>query len=144
MTLVASKAAKAGATQAVKHRLKDPPIGELVDTLFEIREEKRAKEEELKEIEARYNAAEQRLMEKLETEKTEKGSGKYASCSISSSVVPQVEDWDALYKFIARTKYFHLLQRRPSTAACRELFESKGSIPGVTPVVVKKLNLRST
>jgi sarcosine oxidase delta subunit len=48
---------------------------------------------------------------------------------------PSVTDWDAFYKFIHENKYFHLLERRPHTAGCRELFQMRGAIPGVVPFV---------
>lgn len=118
-------------------------IGGLTDRLVDLRESKRALEEQIAAIEAEYKALEEQLMEKLDSEGTDKGAGKKGSCSISSSIVAQVDDWDAFYAFIGKNKYYHLLQRRPADAACRELFESKGSIPGVTPFSKRRLNLRS-
>jgi hypothetical protein len=63
--------------------------------------------------------------------------------SITESVRPSVENWDDFYRFIHRHKYYHLLDRRPSVTGCRELFETKGNIPGVVPFTKRKINLRS-
>lgn len=136
-------AEKAAAVRKTTNRLKDATIGGLTDQLHDIREKKRALDAQVTAAEAEYKAVEEQLMELLDAQSTDKGSGKKASVSITSSVVAQVDDWDALYKYVKRTGYFHLFQRRVSDPACRELFEQKGSIPGVSPFTRKKLNLRS-
>lgn len=143
MALTTTRAEKAATTQRVKNKLTGASIGELIDQLDEIRERKRGKEEELKTIEAQYAATEQQVLEHLTNEKLDQAGGSKATASISRVTVAQVEDWDALFKYVKRTGYFHLFQRRLSDPACRELFESKGSIPGVTPFTKTKLNLRS-
>lgn len=127
---------------AVKSRLAGT-IGGLTDQLITLREQKRALEEQVKAVEMEIEALSEQLMQKLDAEGTDKGAGKLGSCSISTSIVPNVDDWDAFYAYIHKNKYYHLLQRRTSDAACRELFEQKGSIPGVTPFSKRRLNLRS-
>ena len=72
-----------------------------------------------------------------------KSTGSKATVSISTSVKPSVEDWDAFYAYIHKNKYYHLLERRPSVTGCRELFDHKGAIPGVVPFTQRKLNIRS-
>lgn len=119
------------------------PIGPTIDKLHALREKKRALEAEVKKIEGEYAGLEEQLMEKLSADGLDKATGKAASVSITSNVVGNVVDWDALNKYIKRTGYFHLYQRRVSDPACRELFETKGSIPGVEPFTKKRLNLRS-
>ena len=118
-------------------------IGGITDSMWKLREDKRKLEEEIKIIEEQYRSLEEQLMTKLDAEGTEKGSGKHATVSISSSVVGNVTDWDALNAYIKKTGYFHLYQRRVSDPAIRELFESKGSVPGVEPFTKRKLNIRS-
>jgi hypothetical protein len=106
-------------------------IGELADALFTAREVIRGLEEQVKEARERYALVEEELFAAAEAQKTLTGKGSKAAFSIGESVVPQVVDWDAFYKFIAKNKYYHLLERRPSVTGCRELFETKGAIPGV-------------
>jgi hypothetical protein len=55
------------------------------------------------------------------------------TAALKSSVVPNVKDWDAFHQYIAENGYFHLLDRRPNAAGCREAFERFGAIPGVEP-----------
>jgi hypothetical protein len=139
---MARAAVKDAATaKAVKLRLVGT-IGGMTDEMFDLREKKRALEAQIAEIEEQYKAIEEKLMERLEAEGTDKGAGKKASCSITSSVVANVTDWDEFGAFILKHKYLHLLQRRVSDPAVRELFETKGKVPGVEPFTKKKLNLR--
>lgn len=117
-------------------------IGELADALFEIRERKTEAEQVVKAIEEEYRKVEAELYEVADGQQTLTGKGKKASFSIGESVVPQVKDWDAFYKFIYKNKFAHLLERRPSVTGCRELFDTKGAIPGVEKFTKRKINLR--
>lgn len=118
-------------------------LGSAIDALWALREKKRKLETQVKEIEAAIADSETQVMELMDKEGVEKTTGKKASVSITSNVVPQVEDWDAFYAYIHRNKYYHLLERRPSVTGCRELFETKGKLPGVLPFTKRKLNLRT-
>jgi hypothetical protein len=118
-------------------------IGGMVDELHELRERKRALEAQVSEIETKYSEIEQQLLAKLEAENSDKGSGKKASVSVTSTIVATVTDWDALYAYIQKHKYWHLLQRRPSDPAFRELWEQGKKVPGAESFSRKKLNLRS-
>ncbi len=117
-------------------------IGPATDKLFELREKKRLLMVEVEKVDAEYDELETSLFEKLDAEGTTKGAGTKATCSISESVVPAVNDWDLFHEFIRKKKYMHLLQRRTSDAAVRELFEKGIKVPGVDQFVKRRLNLR--
>lgn len=139
----AAKKAPAPATKvAATKRL--PSLGAQIDALFHLREKLReiqAKEKEQQELIA---AAEVVLMETMEREGVDKSTGKLASVSVSENGIGNVTDWDAFWAFIFKNKYSHLLQRRVSDPAIRELFETKGKVPGVELFMKRKLNLRKT
>lgn len=118
-------------------------LGSLIDKYQKVREQKRAAEEKVKEINGQLEEVEGEIFAAMESAGVEKAAGKLASASISSSTVPQVQDWDEFYKYIGRKKYFHLLERRPSATGCRELFDMGQKIPGVEPFVKRKLNIRT-
>jgi hypothetical protein len=117
-------------------------IGELADEMFAVREKKKLAEELVKAIGEELALAEQALMEAADAQQTTAGKGKLASFTVGESVVPQVKDWDAFYKYIYKNKFAHLLERRPSVTGCRELFDTKGAIPGVEKFTKRKINLR--
>jgi hypothetical protein len=121
----------------------DGTIGSRIDSLNELREQKRQLEEQIKVIEGSYHTLEEALMEDLKTQGMDKATGKKATVSISSITVGNLVDDKAFFAYVKKTGYFHLMQRRLSDPAIRELLESKGSIPGVEPFVKKRLNLRA-
>lgn len=119
-------------------------LGEEIDRLFEIREKIREAEDLAKSHRAVYDAMEASVLQRLKDEGMAKATGRLASVAITESIVPQVEDWDAFYKYIGRNKAFHLLERRPSAGAYRELMAQRTKpLPGVVPFTKQKLSLRT-
>ena len=119
------------------------PIGPTIDKLNDLREAKRKLEAQIKTIEEEYDELETQLFAKFDAEGTNRGNGKNASASVSSSVVGNVTDWDKFNAFVKKTGFFHLFQKRLSDAAVRELFEQGKKIPGCEPFTKRRLNLRS-
>ena len=118
-------------------------VGSTIDKLWAKREEKREAEAKVTVIAAEIAVIEESLMARMDTEETSKSQGKKASVSITSSIVATVEDWDAFHTFVAQIKYFHLLQKRVSDPAVRELWDAGKKVPGVQPFSKRKLNVRS-
>lgn len=123
----------------------DPPAttGGIIDSLWKHREKKRKLEAEIVEVEALIKTDEDKLMERLNSEGLDKATGTKASVSITSTVTASVEDWDAFWVYVIKNKYTHLLQRRVSDPAYRELLEHGKKVTGVVPFVKKRVNLRS-
>ena len=118
-------------------------IGKAIDELWALREQKRGLESQVKEIEGQIADKESIVFERLDAEDTQVGKGGKASISISTSTSFNIDDFDIFTKFIKKTGYFHLMQRRVSEVAARELFVQKGAVPGLSPFTKRKLNLRS-
>ena len=118
-------------------------IGAKIDQLHFLREQKRALEGEIKQLSEQMSALESALIDQMDVEGVSKSTGATATVSITASVRPSVDNWDAFYAYIHRYKYYHLLERRPSVTGCRELLETKGKIPGVVPFTQRKLNIRT-
>lgn len=129
------------AVAAAKGRL--VPLGALIDALWQKREEKKRAAEVVTKIEEEIALQEEALLARLEAEGTDAAKGKLASVSVGSSVVGNVTDWDAFWAFIFKKKYTHLLQRRLSDPAIRELFEAGTKVPGIEPFTKKRLNVRT-
>lgn len=117
--------------------------GTTIDTMWELREKKRALEASVKDVESQIADLESKLMEDMQANGVDKMTGKHASVSITSTVVANVEDWDAFWAYIHKMKYGHLLQRRVSDPAYRELLDLGKKIPGTQPFTKKRLNLRA-
>lgn len=122
---------------------KPQTIGSLIDALHAKKLEVKAALAEMNRLIEEADRLELQIIDRLDAEESATGSGKRAAATVNESVVPQVQDWDALYAYIHENKYYHLLQRRPSSPGCRELFEQQKQIPGVVPFTKRTLNLRS-
>lgn len=131
------------ATQVAIQLTADGTLGGRIDSLNELREAKRKLEAEIKTIDETYGKLEEELLEMLEKQGMDKATGKAATVSISRSTSASIEDDTAFFAYVKKTGHFHLLQRRLSDPAVRELLESKGSIPGLKPFTKKRLNLRA-
>lgn len=114
-------------------------LGNEVDQLLSLEAEAKAMEKDLaalkKVIESRKGA----LLELMDTQNLGSAGGRLGVIKVQETTVPSVQDWDKFYEYIKSNDYFHLLQRRPSSTGCRELFERNGSIPGVVPFVKREL-----
>lgn len=102
------------------------------DKIWEIKSKIKKLSDQITDLEVEQKGLEADLM--VQAEKAgglTAGKGKNSSFLIAPAIVPQVSDWDRFYKYIGRMKYYHLLERRPSVTGCRELWETKGEIPGV-------------
>ena len=117
--------------------------GTTVDKLVALRNKKRDLEASVKSLEGQIEELQSQLLEEMESAGVDKFSGKLGTVSISTNVVANVEDWDALYPYIAKNKLWHLLQRRVSDPAYRELLDAGKKVPGVQPFSKKRLNLRA-
>lgn len=126
-----------------KLKTKPASLGAVIDQIWAAREEKRRLEAEVGEIEAKISELEQQLIERLDAEGLDRATGSKATVSVSTNTVANVTDWDAFWQFILKNKYTHLLQRRVSDPAYRELLEQGKKVPGVEPFLKRRLNVRS-
>ena len=118
-------------------------LGSLIDGIWELREQKRALEAQVKKVEEDIASKEAALIERMDKEGVDKSTGRMASVAISENVVPQTVDWDLFFAYVIKTKQGHLVERRPSVTGCRELWEQKGKIPGLVPFIKRRVNVRT-
>lgn len=117
-------------------------LGQKIDALQRLKAHKRELMAVVDQVQKQIDMAEAGLLAAMEMQDVKRSTGSLATASIVESIVPQVQDWDAFYEYIYRHRYGHLLDRRPSTSGCRELFETQGVIPGVVPFT--KRSVRTT
>lgn len=105
----------------------------IIDRLSQLRDQKRELEKEVKEIEDAMVELKDTLIARMQKEGFNSARASNATATLTSAIVPDVKDWDELYGYIFDNNAFHLLQRRPSVGAFRELFNAGEKIPGVAP-----------
>lgn len=118
-------------------------IGGLIDQMSALREERRRLDAQSAELQKASDVLETQLIELMDAEGTTKSTGHVASASIAETVEFNTQDWDSFMAYVAKTKQFHLVQRRVSAPSVRELFESKGKVPGLEPYTKRKISLRN-
>lgn len=117
-------------------------IGGLIDTMSALRDEQRKLDAQSKELQKTRDALEAQLIELMDAEGTTESTGHVASASIAETIEFNTQDWESFMAYVAKTKQFHLVQRRVSAPSVRELFESKGKVPGLEPYSKRKISLR--
>jgi ribonuclease HII len=115
---------------------------ELIDRMFELRDSKRLREAQIKELTSEIDEIKFELIGRFQSDGTEVTATAKATASITETTVPNVTDWDQYYEFIKQEDAFYLLEKRPSTAAWRELHNSGQTPPGTAAFVKYDINLR--
>ena len=130
-------------SETVKKPLTQAAIGKTIDKVFALRKKKAELESAVKDVEGQIADLDAEILESLEASGLEKTATKAGSVSISSATVAQVTDWDTFLAYIYKNKYGHLLQRRVSDPAWRELVEQGKKVPGTTGFTKKRLAYRA-
>lgn len=116
--------------------------GEMIDRLYAIREERKDLNARDKELIAEWREVEGNLIGTLEEQGGDIGRTEIATATITENVLPNVEDWDEVHRYVIEEQALHLLHRRISTGAYKELLDAKQSVPGIVPYVQKQISLR--
>jgi len=115
-------------------------IGNIVDEIYQVRAQRLRLEDEVSMLKERQTNLEQEFIARAQEQNLISAKGHTASSSVKEQVLPHVDDWDSLYRFIHANNYYHLLERRPSVGAFRELFDKGIEVPGVEPFIKYKVN----
>lgn len=124
-------------------------LGAAADKLWQLRENKRELDKQVKVIEAEITALTETTFGLLDAQDTRKGEGKKASISVNYAVVANTVDWNAFMAFVVagkrgdRMAYTHLLQKRVGDPAYRELREKGMVIPGLEDFTKRSLSITS-
>jgi len=118
-------------------------IGDRIEELHHLRNQIRVDEAAIKELKQEFETKQWELMQLMEEAGLDQAKSSSATVFLSKDTVPTVKDWDALEKYIKDNDSLHLLQRRVSATAYRELAEMGTKIPGVEPFDRQKLNIRA-
>lgn len=119
-------------------------VADIMRRMFEIRSER----SEIKDRDSELFQEFERLSEQLIAKMEEQGSTR-VSCKglgtaiLAKTIVPGVDDWDAVFQFIKDNDAFHLVQRRIATGAFREMLSAGQEVPGIRQVEKVDIGLRS-
>lgn len=113
----------------------------LVEKLSAIKKKITGLNKEVKDLTADKAVLEHDIITAMENEGNESIRTKFGTVTITSEQVANVLDWPDFERYIYETRSLHLMQRRVSNAAYRELLKIHESVPGTEPFMVRKLGL---
>jgi hypothetical protein len=115
---------------------------DLIAELGRLKEEKRRHEFNAKKVGKQIELQERRLIDEMDAQKITEQKSAAGKVTLSEAVYPQVQDWDAVYKFIHDNEYFHCLEKRFAVLAYREFLGQGKTVPGVVPHTKRKVSFK--
>jgi hypothetical protein len=119
-------------------------LSERSHALFEAKAKKKELNDQIIELNKKIRKLEMNIWEVMDDDDLLKFETPDGTVYISPQVVPKVVDWNAFYGYIKETEAFHMLERRPSRAAFRELHEAHKPVPGVEAVEFDQVRTRKS
>jgi hypothetical protein len=116
-------------------------IGPKLDALANLRDQKKLLNDQLKDVNAEYDALQKEIMDYLDQQGVRMTGGARYRASIIESVVPDIVDWEPINEYIIKNKSPYMFERRLSVTAWRELYESGELVPGTQPFTKRTLSL---
>jgi hypothetical protein len=119
--------------------------GGIVDKMFKIREDIRARNKKIKELELQYRALKEELLVRVEDVGSDIIRGSLATATVSPRQVANVVDWEAFGAWVYENQAIHFLYRRVNVAPVREYLERQeegATIPGVETLELPDISLR--
>lgn len=106
-------------------------LGQAIDQLYEERARRLEAEKAIKVMKSTELALRIRIKQLLDSVSLEAGRGQTATASIQYSTEPTAKDWSAIYAYIRDNDAFDMLQRRLSSTAVKDRWDSGIIIPGI-------------
>ena len=116
-------------------------LGSTVDKLYELRAKRLQLEKQAQELKTKETNLQTILIEACNKQSLLGARGNIGSISLKPTTVPTVGDWGKVEEYILDTGFFHLMQRRISSAAYIEHLGLRGQIPGIESTTLTKLSL---
>lgn len=117
-------------------------IADISDEVLAVALKIKKLEDQVKILEDEESQLKEELRLAADGQNLTQGGGTKSKWTIEPQVVPQATDWDAFYPWMARKKWFHLLQRRPAVKACQELWSQGITIPGIDKYTTMKVTVK--
>lgn len=132
-------------TAVLANQAATPSIDRMIADLADTRRSIADLNTELKLLTERKEQLELSLAAAMDALGTDQVRSKEATITLGERVLYSMENPESFYRFIRKNNAFHLLERRPAQAACRELQESRGKrpIPGLQSYTKRTVSFRT-
>ena len=118
-------------------------MDELLTDLTEVRMNLKNLQEKERGFKSHKMELEAKIVSTLKQQGIDRVGNDGCTVSIKEEIVPTVQDWDEVYKYLIQTKQFELIQKRMSATAFRELLQMGMNVPGVKATELTRVNFRS-
>jgi hypothetical protein len=113
-----------------------------VDALYKTRQERLKLNKQADALEKEEKALKESIIAELSKSKTTKAiGGRLATATLVTKQKLVAEDWELVYKYIAKNDAFELLQKRLSDPAVIERMEAGKTIPGITKINIDDISV---
>ena len=116
-------------------------LAKCADMLYSTRQARLELDKKVEELKRREAMLLEHLIDSLPVSDATGVAGRIARATVVTKEEPQVENWDDFYGYVHKNKAYHLLQRRISGPAIKELWENRKIVKGVGKVIVKSISL---
>jgi hypothetical protein len=116
-------------------------LGACVDHLYKLREQRLAAQKKVDETKGVEEALKNHILTNFQQADVEGARGKLASASVQRRVVADVQDWEALHKWVAKNDAWDMLQKRVNDTAYRARLDENVEVPGIEPYTVVSLSI---
>lgn len=117
-------------------------IGLKIDALYSLRASRLELQKKIDLLKAEESTMRAEILNELESAGLAKASGDNATCGVTTTLQPLVEDWNLVFNYVKENDRFDLLQKRLSAPAWRELvLDDDILVPGTQKNMVQDLSL---
>lgn len=111
--------------------IKSLDLGTAIDKLYELRSQRLDVEKVVKTMKSDELALRVHIKQMLDSINLDGAKGSAATAAVITSVDPAAKDWLQIYEFIRENDAFDMLQKRLSSMAVKERWESGILVPGI-------------
>lgn len=118
-------------------------MDEISDRLFALRDKLRELDDERKQITEQINSLKVIALARADEQGATRISTATGTLIVTETEVPNVNDWEEVWKYIVDNDAYHLVQKRINSAAYRELLKLGEELPGADTYVKRDVNFRA-
>src|SRR3954465_14806712 len=116
-------------------------LGRIIDLLYKTRQKRLDENRRVEAMKGFEGELKDYLINILPKSEASGVAGKLARAQVTSKRVPVVQDWDAFFQHVAKTKSWDLLVRRVNDSAVVERWEAGKDVPGVGSFTVTNVSV---
>jgi len=116
-------------------------LPDLVDSYINIREQRLAADRLVKQLTEAEDDLKRTIIAKFREGGMKALGGQLGLVKMTELDEPKATDWPAVYEYVKENDAFHLLHKRLTTTAVRELWEAGEVVPGVIHETIYKLSV---